>query len=88
MAGAKKSASTKKPKTKAAAAKRRPEPYRKNASTENYTGRVTLAFVFLFLACCTAVSYFVNEGTVIIRLREFMTGILGYGYWACAVCFL
>ena len=88
MAGAKKSASTKKPKTKAAAAKRQPEPYRKNASTENYTGRVTLAFVFLFLACCTAVSYFVNEGTVIIRLREFMTGILGYGYWACAVCFL
>ncbi len=89
MASAKKSATTKKPKTRSAStAKTRPEPYRKNASTENFTGRIASAFVFLFLACFTAVSYFVNDGTVIVRLREFMTGILGYGYWACAVCFL
>ena len=63
-------------------------PYQKNAHTENYTGRVSLAFVFLFLACFTAVSYFVEEGAFIVAIREFMSGLLGYGYWACAICFL
>lgn len=63
-------------------------PYQKNASTENYTGRISLAFIFLFLACFTAVSYFVEEGAFIVAIREFMSGLLGYGYWACAICFL
>ena len=84
MAQAKKTAKNNK---KPAPAARR-EPYRKNASTENYTGRVTMGFVFLFLACFTAVSYFVQEGAVILAIREFMSGILGYGYYACAICFL
>ncbi len=87
MASAKKSTTTRKKQT-ASTVKRKAQPYRKNASTENYRGRVTLSFVFLFLALCTAVSYFVNEGTVIIHIRNFMSGVLGYGYWACAVCFL
>ena len=56
--------------------------------TENYMGRVSAAFVFLFLACFTAVSYFVQEGKVILGIREFMSGVLGYGYYACAICFL
>ena len=86
MAQAKKTAKAKNNKKSAPAAKR--EPYRKNASTENYTGRVTAGFIFLFLACFTAVSYFVQEGAVIVALRDFMSGVLGYGYYACAVCFL
>ena len=89
MASAGKTAAAKKKKnSKAAVAKRKPEPYRKNASTENYTGRVTLGFIFLFLACLTGVSYFVDEGRMIIHIRNFMSGVLGYGYWASAVCFL
>ena len=88
MASAKKSTGQKKKSTQSKAPARRKEPYRKNASTENYTGRVTLAFVFLFLACCIAVSYFIEDGKIILAVREFMSGILGYGYYACAVCFL
>ena len=86
MASAKKTAKTKNNKKPAPTARR--EPFRKNASTENYTGRVTAGFVFLFLACFTAVSYFVQEGAVILAIREFMSGLLGYGYYACAICFL
>ena len=63
-------------------------PYRKNASVENYGGRVTAGLVFAFLACCTAVSYFVQDGAIIIGIHDFMSGILGYGYWACALAFL
>ena len=88
MASAKKTTGQKKKSTQKKAPARRSEPYRKNASTENYTGRVTAAFIFLFLACCTAVSYFVHDGKIIMAVREFMSGVLGYGYWACAVCFL
>ena len=88
MASAKKTTGQKKKTTQKSKPARRTEPYRKNASTENYTGRITAAFVFLFLACCTAVSYFVNDGKIILAVREFMSGVLGYGYWACAVCFL
>ena len=86
MASAKKTAKNKQKIARASTGRR--EPYRKNASTENYTGRVTAAFVFFFLACFTAVSYFVQEGAVILAIREFMSGILGYGYYACAICFL
>ena len=82
MASAKKSTGQKKKSTQSKAPARRKEPYRKNASTENYTGRVTLAFVFLFLACCIAVSYFIEDGKIILAVREFMSGILGYGYYA------
>ena len=85
MASAKK---TTKNKSKKSTSSARREPFRKSASTENYTGRVTAAFVFFFLACFTAVSYFVQEGSVILAIREFMSGILGYGYYACAICFL
>ena len=88
MASAKKTTGQKKKSTTGKTPARRKEPYRKNASTENYTGRVTAAFLFLFLACCVAVSYFVNDGQIILAVRGFMSGILGYGYWACAVCFL
>ena len=88
MASAKKSTAQKKKSAPKRATARRAEPYRKNASTENYTGRVAAAFIFLFLACCVAVSYFVSDGKVIMAVREFMSGVLGYGYWACAVCFL
>ena len=88
MASAKKTTGQKKKSTTGKTPARRKEPYRKNASTENYTGRVTAAFLFLFLACCVAASYFVNDGQIILAVRGFMSGILGYGYWACAVCFL
>ena len=87
MASAKNKTTAKK-KPAAGKASARKEPFRKSASTENYTGRVTAAFLFLFLACCTAVSYFINDGKVIMAIREFMSGILGYGYYACAICFL
>ena len=88
MASAKKPTTKKKKSSAGKAPARRAEPYRKSASTENYTGRITAAFVFLFLACCIAVSYFVRDGKIILAVREFISGILGYGYWACAVCFL
>ena len=88
MASAKKSTGQKKKTTPKKTPAWRSEPYRKNASTENYTGRVTVAFLFLFLACCIAVSYFVKEGKIILAVSGFMSGILGYGYWACAICFL
>ena len=90
MASAKNTAKTAKiaKKTTRTAASVRREPYQKAAMTENYMGRVSAAFVFLFLACFTAVSYFVQEGKVILGIREFMSGVLGYGYYACAICFL
>ena len=96
MAQAKKSTATKtktkkkKSSTPRASSARRPtpEPYQKSASIENYTGRVTAAVILLFLTCLVAVSYFVNEGMIILAIREFIGGVLGYGYWACAVCML
>ena len=51
MASAKKPTTKKKKTSAGKAPARRAEPYRKSASTENYTGRITAAFVFLFLAC-------------------------------------
>ena len=66
MASAKKPTTKKKKSSAGKAPARRAEPYRKSASTENYTGRITAAFVFLFLACCIAVSYFVRDGKIIL----------------------
>ena len=84
MASAKKSTGQKKKTTPKKTPAWRSEPYRKNASTENYTGRVTVAFLFLFLACCIAVSYFVKEGKIIYYLHFYVReacGEEGFRLW-------
>ena len=88
MASAKNKSTAKKKPAASRAPASKSAPFSKNARTENYTGRITAAFIFLFLACCTAVSYFVNDGKIIMAIRGFMSGTLGYGYWACAICLL
>lgn len=80
-------ATSKKQKNKSASTRKR-EPYQRQASVENASARIAYGILFLLLGACTAVSYFVREGTAIINIRRFMSGIFGYGFWALAVCFL
>ena len=69
-------------------ARTRREPYQRQASIENAGARIGMGMLFLILGACTAVSYFVQDGTVIVGIRKFLSGVLGYGFWALAVCFL
>lgn len=64
------------------------EPYQRAASVENAGARIGMGIIFLILGAVTAVSYFIQDGTVIVGIREFMSGVLGYGFWALAVCFI
>ena len=66
----------------------RREPYQRAASVENTGSRIALGFLFLVFGAITAVSYFVQDGSLILGIRGFLSGILGYGYYAVAVCFI
>ncbi|MDO5444547.1 MAG: DNA translocase FtsK [Eubacteriales bacterium] len=80
-------ASSKKGKKNSSSSRKR-EPYQRQASIENAGARIASGMLFIILGACTAVSYFVQEGTMIVGIRKFMSGILGYGFWALAVCFI
>lgn len=80
-------ASSKNAKKNSSSSKKR-EPYQRQASVENAGARIAAGMLFIILGACTAVSYFVQEGTAIVGIRRFMSGILGYGFWALAVCFI
>jgi len=66
----------------------RREPYQRQASTENAGARIGMGMLFILLGAVTAVSYFIQEGSLVLGIRNFLSGILGYGYWALAVCFV
>ena len=66
----------------------RREPYQRTASTENAGARIAMGMVFIILGAITAVCYFIQDGTLIVGFREFLSGVLGYGFWALAVCLI
>ena len=84
MAPAKKN--SKKTNTKKYAARR--EPFQRQASTENAGARVAYGMLFLLFGAVTAVSYFIQEGTLILNIRKCLSGVFGYGFWALAVCLI
>ena len=85
MATAKKTTKSKSTAKKSASKKK--EPQQRPAEFESYTGRYITGVIFLFLAVCTFISYFVTEGSFIVFFSNLMKGLLGWGYWASGVCF-
>ena len=63
-------------------------PAQKLAKTENNTTRIIWGIVFLILGALIFISYFYNEGALIVYFSDVVKGILGYGYWAVGPCFL
>lgn len=63
-------------------------PAQRAASTENYPARFSTGFITLGIAALVVVSYFVSDGAVIMAIKNFTSGVFGYGYWGLGVCLL
>ncbi len=70
-----------------------PPPPKRSASTapapapSDY-GSTIGGVIFLLLAGCSAISYFNTEGSVVAFFSTFMRGLLGWGFYLAAPCFL
>ena len=62
-------------------------PKQRPARLDNMTGRYIWAGIFAVLALVVIVSYFYNDGAILVFISDVFKGILGYGYWASGVCF-
>lgn len=67
---------------------KRSQPRQREARTENYVGRMAFGIFLIVFGVLIALSYFVNEGSVIVSAAESLKGLFGFGYWLSAVCFI
>ena len=70
---------------------------KKNTKAENIVppeppaapiNREVTAFIFLFVAVFIVISYFNNDGAVIVFVANLIKGLFGWGFWLAAPAFL
>ena len=59
-----------------------------NTTAKKPIRREVTAFVFGFLALLTIISMFSSDGLIVGAISGFLKGILGYGFWVCALVFI
>ena len=81
----KKKSTTKKTGSKASAPSRRQAPPRESRPPRR---REVAAVLFFFAAVFVLISYFKNEGSVIVFVTDLLKSLVGYGFWLTAPAFL